>query len=1042
LGIGLGVGSAVQEIGASLTGAHEGLFNHSQAGTPIRNFTALEYIHRYISGTLPGADSSHLHEIAISQNGNVKIPDGLNLSKNSNGTFDIIQKNNQEILQHGLKFNSDGTLTAESREMLGQKGIFPSQFSNHIEGQKQTTNLGAGEYIKEHENLFSKIRRGVWADNDTPRPNKNELGLHWGGHNGTGIDKNGNFVFDVKHMMPEGSFHKGTHWNPQELIKEGKLKLLISLSKDTQNQVIEIPIGVDGNAIIDPNSEIGKIAFENVNGHAKFIGQFAEVAEISQSKSGGELVHVLATHSGEGIKNIANVIQSPGKDFYTTVFDTSYDYNVDLPYVIPIVPHRPLEKLGEKKKAEIEKKIREIEEKITSLGETIAEETTPAKKEKLENERLIAQARAAAMHTLYKLKNYSNINADKMEEGDKKFLDLTKELWNELAIHERPDRDANACLKLMELAGIKTDKVIFVKQGEFLESGITMDSAMKHGVIAEEEGKRLIIDHHGKESGRDTSAAKFVYETLIEMGLLQKERYLDNFVEFVTKCDNMNFASDEMKQVYQNYPKNLYGLSYRMKTEDILELFKNGVDPKKDLSDDYLRSHEVYNPQNGGGYEPLVNLVAYMEKQMTNGKKSLENLEKAGFVFDTGDDRFGKILIDTKKNSAKEKYYYRVDGDNNSNQLEVFLKGYGGYLVWSPGEKSFVLYTQRKMDETSLPGGFSQGFNMRGNMWMKSMNDPAELSTTLEEIFSKLSGKDLKIEGKLKKVLSADAAGKDVLKLIDEDTFTETELRKIIKKYGISFKDLIYSIISNNRLKISKEYAKKIKSLSAANQKDSRKIEQIVSETLLEYQKNKNGNNGQTSSSQASAQTAAPGSVPTDASEILANIPANDPSVLVAQHEAPKDPAIPDQKQEAIANSVKKLSDSFSKLELSHDAIKEEAKVLGIEPSELAVQFIQKNDGLRPLYETRKNSVDAQDNKAVEKLAMIVILENENDKVVKKYKEIKESFIAKEIDVKSEVDSQKKSELEKEIEIIRIQRSELEDKLGDFGEQIIPLYLL
>jgi hypothetical protein len=463
-----------------------------------------------------------------------------------------------------------------------------------------------------------------------------------------------------------------------------------------------------------------------------------------------------------------------------------------------------------------------------------------------------------------------------------------------------------------------------------------MDTSMKHGVIAEEGGKRLIIDHHGKESDRNTSATKFVYETLVEMGLLKKEKYLDQFVEFVTKCDNKNFTMDETKQVLKNYSKNPYGLSNRMKAEDILELFKQGVDPMEYLSDDYLKSHEYFNPQNGGRYESLTKLVEFMEKQMRSGKVGLDNLEKAGFIVDTGADRFGKILIDTKKNPGKDRYFPIVDGENQSNQLEVFLKGYGGYLIWSPIENNFALYTQRKMDDKSLPGGFSQGFNMRGNMWMKG-NDPAELTITLEEIFSKLSGKSFKPEARLKKALSVDTASKEILALIDENKLTEDEIKKITREKGISFKDLVYGVIAN-RAKIGGEYGKKKKTLSAADQKNPREIERIVAEVLLEQQKNLNK----------------------------------------------KQPKAPDQKQEKISNSAKELSGLFLTFELSVEAIKKEAGKINVEPSELAIGFIESNPELKSQYETKSGSIDKNNLKEVEKLAMTVILEDEKKKVEEK----------------------------------------------------------
>jgi hypothetical protein len=283
-----------------------------------------------------------MHEVAIGHDANIKIPEGMDLAKNTDGSFDIVQNGTHEAIVGNIKFNPDGTLADESKKFLQEKGIFSQDVLQHISEGKTS---GANEFINGHKDLFSEIKHGSWADNDTLKPDKNELKLWWGGEKGTGVDASGNYIFNIKHMTHMGSFHHGQHWDPQALMKEGKMKMLISLSKDTQNQVIEIPIDANGNAIIDPNSEIGKIAFENVNGHAKFLGKFAEVAVMDDAT---HRANVLATHVGKGVGDIISTT-----DVHTTILDMQADYDFDMPYIIPIVPHKSLEKLGEKNKTAI-----------------------------------------------------------------------------------------------------------------------------------------------------------------------------------------------------------------------------------------------------------------------------------------------------------------------------------------------------------------------------------------------------------------------------------------------------------------------------------------------------------------------------------------------------------------------------------------------------------------------------------------------------------------------------------------------------------------
>ena len=80
---------------------------------------------------------------------------------------------------------------------------------------------------------------------------------------------------------------------------------------------------------------------------------------------------------------------------------------------------------------------------------------------------------------------------------------------------------------------------------------------------------------------------------------------------------------------------------------------------------------------------------------------------------------------------------------------------------------------------------------------------------------------------------------------------------------------------------------------------------------------------------------------------------------------------------------------------------------------------------MRPLYEARSGSINGQDDNAIEKLAVIVILENEEKKVKEQIKEKdKEMTAAKNDQEKQKIESEK---------------DDLIDKLGDIGEQLIPL---
>jgi len=447
--------------------------------------------------------------------------------------------------------------------------------------------------------------------------------------------------------------------------------------------------------------------------------------------------------------------------------------------------------------------------------------------------------RAAALHTIAKVSKYEDLNALDVQGAEEKFLKLTRDLWTELAVHKNPDLDANACLKVMELAIIQGKKINEVEKGETATNGVIMDTSEKDGVIAEDGGRKLIIDHHGPESDRTTSATKFVYEMLTELGLLKKDKRLDRFVDFVTECDNLNFKTG-IEKVFPNYHKNLYGLSPKMKVDDVLELFKKSIkfDPSANLPDEYLATHKYFNPQSKEE-KPLIEFSEHLERQMKFGKEALENLEKAGYVVDTGEDNFGKILIDTKKKNGHKGYYNRIDGDNNSNQLEVFSRGYGGYLVWSPMENCFVLFTKKKMDRKF----FSQGFKMRGCMWMlPKENDGKKMTITLEEIFSKLTGKKFEIIGNLKKLLDKDLMAKQLLSLLDEGKLTEKAIRKAAIEANVPLRMLLKEMLMQNWL-INGKYIKKISAVPM-DKKKTTDANEIAIKLILDHQTKRMNNGG------------------------------------------------------------------------------------------------------------------------------------------------------------------------------------------------------
>lgn len=233
--------------------------------------------------------------------------------------------------------------------MEGLRRLVSDQFGGGSGGSPTVTEhinttVTANEYLENHK-LGTHISRDGWYDNDTPKPvfDKNELRLTLGGVKGTGIDASGNYEFSVKHMTPEGSYHENLSANAQELVKEGKMKMLLSLSQGTQAHPIEVPINADGKIIVDPNSEIGKLLFAQESGKAKFLGRFMEAAEVTGTKDDIDHFRILATHEGKGIDELTDVITKEVPPVVPS------DFLIDPPPIIPIYERRPLEPVNGRK---------------------------------------------------------------------------------------------------------------------------------------------------------------------------------------------------------------------------------------------------------------------------------------------------------------------------------------------------------------------------------------------------------------------------------------------------------------------------------------------------------------------------------------------------------------------------------------------------------------------------------------------------------------------------------------------------------------------
>jgi len=346
---GLVIGGAIQETAAFFNDTKDGLYERvvgmGSDQTP-KSVTALEGLRRWIMGEEPGVRA--VTSAILPDGSTINLPAGVVLVAHPDVPGQFTFTKDGEIISEKIEFK-DGNLTQASEDLLQKAGVDVTESITHIEQPTQIT-YTPQEAVKQHPDLFTQIHRNFWYDNNTAAFDRNELKLHWGGENNTGIDANGNYAFNIGKMDPDGSTFKNLSVDAQEAMREGKLKMLLSLSRDSQFNVVEVPIDSQGNAIIDPKSNIAQLFFKNEGGHVTFVGKFAEVGhQITPGADGIAQYEVLATHTGAGVEKvteIGNVVVDTPVTSFGVLDQEPY---VEPPMFLPVFGRTPLETSNNKK---------------------------------------------------------------------------------------------------------------------------------------------------------------------------------------------------------------------------------------------------------------------------------------------------------------------------------------------------------------------------------------------------------------------------------------------------------------------------------------------------------------------------------------------------------------------------------------------------------------------------------------------------------------------------------------------------------------------
>jgi hypothetical protein len=360
LATGVGFGLALQEARALVSDDIRGI-GESQADGQNRR-TLLAAIFR---GDARTPDTTHLGQpgangssYKFGPSGAANLPQGYHINPGANGEYSLIDAKDHAVGSFHL--GADGQIDPASHDALQQAGFKLSEQTTDYTTVDHITNTitqTPAEYQHTHPVEFTTFHRDLWYDNNTTRFDQNELRMDWGGQNGTGLDKDGNYVFDVHRMLPGGSSHDGLTANDRQLLSEGKLKVALSMSKGSQHHVVMVNVNPDFTAKVDSKGFVGRSLFSTHDGQAHFDGAYAETIEVTKVQPNGETTgRILATVVGDNkpkmasVTNVTEVLNH--HNLVTTTIEAPTLTNggntpIEIPGVLPITYRRGLEALNQ-----------------------------------------------------------------------------------------------------------------------------------------------------------------------------------------------------------------------------------------------------------------------------------------------------------------------------------------------------------------------------------------------------------------------------------------------------------------------------------------------------------------------------------------------------------------------------------------------------------------------------------------------------------------------------------------------------------------------
>ena len=283
--LGLVLGEAAQELAALGDDKSEGLLEHlTHAGTgnaPDAHATPLEALdERLISAEealkeyLGGKPLPHDVVKTLTMDGDkgssaIYVPEGTTIANDQAHPGDFSFMRDGHVMASGLSTDEYGRLTPESLQILHHQG---ANIDSHVETHHHVLEHGGTmtgtDYVLAHKGHLDAIHRGgpggSHLDNNTPEYDGMELSGR------VGATENGQIALSFHGH--EDAFHGKYSVNPADLARLGKVKVLITPSRQFQHEGFVLPTDEHGSTVIDPHSEAGKFFKPELDHSGKITG--------------------------------------------------------------------------------------------------------------------------------------------------------------------------------------------------------------------------------------------------------------------------------------------------------------------------------------------------------------------------------------------------------------------------------------------------------------------------------------------------------------------------------------------------------------------------------------------------------------------------------------------------------------------------------------------------------------------------------------------------------------------------------------------------